>query len=254
VAADPFRVLRLRPKRSAVLLDFDGTLAPIVDDPEAARLLEGVADVLRRLSERFALVGVVSGRPVDFLAKVLPGEVAVSGLYGLELARDGERSDHAQAGAWREVVADVAASSDARGPAGMHVENKGLSLTLHYRTHPELAAAVRRWADSQAARSGLRVRAAKMSVELHPPVDADKGSALIELSRTADLRAAIYVGDDLGDLPAFTALDQLATEGVHIVRVAVAGPETPAELIEAADVVVEGPSGVLELLASLADG
>jgi trehalose 6-phosphate phosphatase len=254
VAADPFRVLRLRPKRSAVLLDFDGTLAPIVDDPESAQLIEGAADILRRLARRFALVGVVSGRPVDFLTKIIPAEVAVSGLYGLELARDGERFDHAPAGAWREVVADVAASSRARGPAGMNVENKGLSLTLHYRTHPEIAEAVGRWADTQASRSGLLVRPAKMSVELHPPVEVDKGSALLDLSRTTDLRAAIYVGDDLGDLPAFSALDQLAAEGVHIVRVAVAGPETPDDLLEAADVVVEGPGGVLELLESLATG
>ncbi len=252
MADDPFRELRRRPKRGAVLLDFDGTLAPIVDDPDAARLLEDAADILRRLARRFALVAVLSGRPVDFLTSRLPPEVLVSGLYGLELSRNGRRSDHSQAGAWREVVADVAASSDARGPAGMRVERKGLSLTLHYRAHPELAAAVRRWADTQAARSGLVVRAAKMSVELHPPLEVDKGSALIELCRTTDVRAAMYVGDDIGDLPAFTALDLLATEGVQIVRVAVAGPEAPAELIDAADVVVQGPRGVLDLLESLA--
>ncbi len=252
MADDPFRALRHRPKRSAVLLDYDGTLAPIVDDPEAAKLLDGAADVLGRLARKFALVAVLSGRPVDFLAGRLPPEVLISGLYGLELRRSGQRSDHPQAGAWREVVADVVASSDARGPAGMRVERKGLSLTLHYRTHPELAEAVREWAEAQAARSGLVVHPAKMSIELHPPVDADKGSALIELCRAADVRAAMYIGDDRGDLPAFSGLERLAAEGVHVVRVAVSGPETPSELTEAADVLVEGTSGVLELLESLA--
>jgi len=251
---DPFRVVRRRPKRSAVLLDFDGTLAPIVNDPDAARPLEETAAVLQALARRFALVAVLSGRPVDFLTAWLPPEVVVSGLYGLEFAHEGHRSDHPQAGAWREVVADVAASSDARGPAGMRVERKGLSLTLHYRTHPELASAVERWAKSQAARSGLVVRTAKMSVELHPPIDADKGSTLIELCRNADVRAAMYVGDDIGDLPAFGALDRLAADGVDIVRVAVAGPEAPPELLDAADVTVEGTAGVLGLLESLATG
>jgi len=252
VADDPFRALRHRPTRSAVLLDFDGTLAPIVDDPDAAWPRDGVADVLGRLARKFALVAVLSGRPVDFLAGRLPAEVLISGLYGLELSQNGRRSDHAQAGAWREVVADVAASSDAHGPSGMRVERKGLSLTLHYRTRPKLAKAVKDWADGQAARSGLVAHPAKMSVELHPPVDADKGSALIELCRAADVRAAMYVGDDRGDLPAFIALEQLATEGVDIVRVAVAGPETPVDVTEAADVLVEGTPGVLELLESLA--
>ena len=93
----------------------------------------------------------------------------------------------------------------------MRVERKGLSLTLHYRTNPQLAEAVRMWADFQAARSGLLVRPAKMSVELHPPIDVDKGSALIELCRAADVRAAMYVGDDIGDLPAFAALDNSPT-------------------------------------------
>ncbi len=238
--------------RAAVLLDFDGTLAPIVDDPEAARPLDGASDVLGRLARKFALVAVLSGRPVDFLADRLPAEVMISGLYGLELSRSGLRSDHPQAGAWREVVADVASSSDARGPSGMRVERKGLSLTLHYRTRPELADAVRDWADAQAARSGLVVHRAKMSVELHPPIDADKGSALIELCRAADVRAVMYVGDDRGDLPAFRALEQLAAEGVDVVRVAVSGPETPVDLTEAADVLVEGTPGVLQLLESLA--
>ncbi len=252
MAEDPLGVLRRRPKRSAVMLDFDGTLAPIVDDPAAARPREETRRLLQRLARRFALVAVLSGRPVDFLTELLPPEVLTSGLYGLESSRGGRRDDNPQAGAWREVVADVAASSDAHGPAGMAVERKGLSLTLHYRTHPQLARAVRRWADGQAARSGLVVHPAKMSVELHPPVDVDKGSSLIELCRAADVKAAMYVGDDVGDLPAFRALDQLASDGVHTVRVAVAGPETPAELTAAADLVVEGTDGVLGLLDSLA--
>lgn len=239
-----------RPADAAVLLDFDGTLSPIVEDPASARPLDGVTDALTRLAARFGLVGITSGRPVDFLLPLLPDGLVLSGLYGLEVVRDGRRSDRAGAGAWREVVADVARSSADRGPDGMGVESKGLSLTLHYRSRPELAAAVAEWARQQGARSGLEVRPAKMSVELHPPIAADKGTAVEEL--VAGLDAVCFVGDDRGDLPAYDALDRLAARGVHALRVAVASDEAPDELIGRADLVVDGPAEVLDLLNRLA--
>ncbi|MDD9368874.1 MAG: trehalose-phosphatase [Acidimicrobiales bacterium] len=239
-----------RPADAAVLLDFDGTLSPIVEDPASARPLDGVTDALTRLAARFGVVGITSGRPVDFLLPLLPDGLVLSGLYGLEVVRDGQRTDRAGAGAWREVVADVVRSSADRGPAGMGVESKGLSLTLHYRSHPELAAAVAEWARQQGARSGLEVRPAKMSVELHPPIAADKGTAVEEL--VEGLAAVCFVGDDRGVLPAYDALDRLAARGVHALRVAVASDEAPDELIDRADLVVEGPAEVLDLLNRLA--
>ena len=159
-----------QPRRSGVLLDFDGTLSPIVTNPEVARLLEGAAEVLLALARRYRVVAVLSGRPVSFLEPLIPASVVLCGLYGLEVVRDGERLDHPWAGAWREVIDDVAAQSRARGPEGMRVESKGISLTLHYRENPEAGPDVEAWAVQQAARSGLRVRPARMSVELHPPI------------------------------------------------------------------------------------
>lgn len=238
-----------RASRSGVLLDFDGTLSPIVEDPEEARPLEGVTDVLGGLAGRYSMVAVLSGRPIGFLEPLVPDGVAVAGLYGLELLRDGRRTDHPNAGAWREVVGDVVRSSLGLGPRGMHVESKGLSLTLHYRSHPELAGEVLDWAVAQGARSGLVVRPARMSVELHPPIDADKGTALELLA--GGLQAVCYAGDDVGDLPAFDALDRLEGDGVHTVRVAVSSQESAPELLDRADLVVEGPEGVLELLREL---
>lgn len=239
-----------RPADAAVILDFDGTLSPIVDDPASARPLDGVTAALSDLADRFGLVGIISGRPTDFLVPLLPEGLVVSGLYGLEVVRDGRRSDRAGAGAWREAVADVVRSSADRGPDGMVVESKGLSLTLHYRTRPEIAASVVEWARQQGARSGLEVRTAKMSVELHPPIAADKGTAVEELAD--GLAAVCFVGDDRGDLPAYDALDRLAARGVRTLRVAVASDEAPDELIDRADLVVDGPAEVLDLLRRLA--
>jgi trehalose 6-phosphate phosphatase len=236
------------PARAAVLTDFDGTLSPIVDDPASAQPLPGVVDVLDRLHARFGLVGVVSGRPVSYLLDRLGDRLWLSGLYGLEQVVDGERLPTEGAAEWRPVVDEVAALGvDELGPL---VEHKGLSLTLHFRTAPERELAVRSWADRQADRTGLVVRSAKASVELHPPVAADKGTVV---EAVADRFGAVcFLGDDLGDLPAFDALDRLAVAGTHVVRVGVRTPEAPAAVLDRADVVVDGPEGSLALLEALA--
>lgn len=235
--------------QAGILTDFDGTLSPIVERPEAARPLEGIPELLDRLSERYAIVGVLSGRPVAFLQAWLPSSLLLSGLYGLEVVRGGVRDDHPSGGMWREVIDDVATVARATGPKDMRVESKGLSLTLHYRGHPELEGEVQALAERQAARSGLSLRTARMSYELHPPIDADKGTALRDLAH--GLEAVCFLGDDRGDLPAFAELERLAGEGVLTVRIAVRSDEAPDELLDAADVVVDGPEGARDLLQQL---
>ena len=241
--------IRAAASHAGILTDFDGTLAPIVDEPDAARPLEGIAELLAQLADRYALVAVLSGRPVTFLEQWLPSTVLLSGLYGLEVVRDGIRHDHPSGGMWREVVDDVATVARAAGLSGMRVESKGLSLTLHYRGHQELEGAVRELAEHQAARSGLSLRPARMSYELHPPIDADKGTALRDLANGLD--ALCFLGDDRGDLPAFVELERLSSQGVTTARIAVRSDEAPEELLDAADLVVDGPEGVLELLREL---
>lgn len=229
--------------------DFDGTLAAIVDDPAAAAPVEGAAEVLAALADRYATVAVVSGRPVSFLQPHLPAGVEVHGLYGLERLVDGWRRDHDAAGAWREAVGDVVTAARRWAPDGVGVESKDLSITLHYRTRPDAADEVLRFAETWAARSGLALRPARMSVELHPPLAVDKGSVLRSL---ADGRsAACFIGDDAGDLPAFSALDALAADGVSTVRIAVRSTESPPELLARADGVVDGPDGTVAFLRSL---
>lgn len=240
---------RADPAAVAVVLDYDGTLSPIVADAAAAVPQEGVADLLARLRDHLGLVAVVSGRPIDFLAPLLPPGLVLAGLYGLELAVGEQRLDHPQAGNWREVVDDVAGRAEVRGPAGVVVERKGLSLTLHYRTAPDQAGATAAYASEEAQRSGLVARPARMSWELHPPIEVDKGTAVLELAD--GFGAVAFAGDDLGDLPGFDALDELAARGVATLRIAVDSAEAPVELLERADVVVDGPEGLVTLLESL---
>jgi len=262
-APDPLVLLTADPPSTAVLCDFDGTLADIVDDPAVARPVAGAPDVLARLAATYGRVGVLSGRPLDFLGPFFPPEVFLAGLYGLEVRDGGVRRTHPDAERWRSVIDDAAWSCERLGPAGMRVEHKGLSVTLHYRSAPELADAVGALAGAEAARTGLEARSARMSVELHPPVAADKGTAL--RGATAGMTTVFYVGDDLGDLPAFDALDELAGAagpeapspgaGVTVtLRGVVRSDEVDPVLLARADVVFDRPSDVVGFLERVATG
>ena len=247
---DALDALRRDPAAAGVFVDFDGTLSPIVRSAADARPLPGAGDVLQRLTEVLGRVAVVSGRPVSYLAEHLPDSVELHGLYGLEFRIDGEVRARADSDRWRPVVDEVAADAEATvASAGVDVEHKGLSLTLHFRRVPAAEDAAVEWARAAAARTDLHLRAAKMSLELHPPVAVDKGTVVEE--RSDGLQAVAYIGDDLGDLPAFDALDRLAERGVDAVKVAVRTPDVSEALTQRAHLLVDGPEGALALLRSL---
>ncbi len=245
-------MLREHPERTAVLSDFDGTLALLVNDPLEARLLEGSVEALTRLTQKYGLVGVVSGRPVSFLAQHLTvSGLWVSGLYGLESMIDGEIVEMEEALPWRSVVGEVVHLTREALP-GLIAEDKGLSMTIHFRTAPEREAEVREWVDQVAISSGLLVREAKASMELHPPVLADKGSVIeAKVQAHGGLETVCFLGDDRGDLPAFAALTRLGEDGMRVVRIAVRTPETPDALLSQADLSVDGPQGALTFLEAL---
>jgi len=244
---EPFR---RQPRRAAVLSDFDGTLAPIVEDPEASRPLPQVVEVLGALAGRYGRVGIVSGRPVAFLRSHLDDErLVLVGQYGLEWRRGRELVVHPEAERWQPVVEEVAALADREVAPGILVERKGLAVTLHYRGQPALEAAGKAWAEGQAARTGLAVLPGRLAYELRPPLELDKGTAV--KGAAEGMGAACFIGDDRGDLPAFDALDQLAATGVDTVRVGVLSIEAPPEILGRADLVVDGPEGVLRFLRAL---
>jgi trehalose 6-phosphate phosphatase len=233
-------------------LDYDGTLAPIVADPAAARPLPGLPELLARLAGRLAVVAVISGRPVSFLLDTLEAArgVRLFGLYGMErVTSDGAVQVAPAVERWRPVVAAVAERAGRTAPAGLEVEAKGLTVTLHWRRAPEAGSWARAFGADEAERVGLVLQPGRMALELRPPVPLDKGTVVAELGRGRS--AAAYIGDDAGDLPAFAALGDLTPGGVEVARVAVADPEGPASLVEAADVVLAGPAEVVALLHRL---
>jgi trehalose 6-phosphate phosphatase len=246
---DSLAPLRRDPATAGIFSDFDGTLSPIVDDPGLAEPVAGVPGLLAELARRYAVVAVVSGRPVAFLAARLPASVLLAGLYGLEVQRHGEQEIDPEAERWRAAVSAAAARLRAAVPSGVLVEPKGLSVTCHYRTNPSLEPQVLTLAQEVASATGLVARRGRKSVELLPPIHTDKGTVIRKWA--ADLHSACYLGDDLGDLAAFRALDELATRGISTARIAVRSDEAPVELLQAADVIVDGPEGAAGLLHTL---
>ncbi len=241
--------LRHAPTTTGIIVDYDGTLSPIVDDPTMAVPADGAASLLEALSDRYGVVMIVSGRPLAYLQTRLPRTVSMVGLYGLEGSTDGDRWEHPNGGAWRECMTDLAMRAEAHGPKGMRVELKDLSITLHYRGIPDLQPAVEAYAIEQARSAGLHARPARMSMELQPPIGTDKGTVIETFC--AECTAVLFAGDDLGDLPAFDALDRLARRGLTTVKVAVGSDEAPPLLLSRADLVVGSPAALVSTLQQL---
>lgn len=233
---DVLAPLREEPARAAVLLDVDGTLAPIVARPDLAAVPEEARAELRRLVGRYALVACVSGRTGEEAARL----VGVSGLvyvgvHGLELSPEAER--------WRGTLRPFASEP------WPWVEDKGLTVAFHWR-EAENEVEARRSLEVVAERAraaGLEARWGRKVLELRPPVEADKGTAVRVLLGERGLQRALYAGDDTTDLDAFRGLDGLEVA----VRVAVASAEGPRELREAADLVLGSPAKLRELLRVL---
>ena len=243
--------LRADPSRALVALDYDGTLAPVVADPARAVPAPGAVDVLAALADRVGQVAVVTGRPAGVAVRLggldrVP-RLVVLGQYGAERWSAGRL--HVP-----PPLPGVAAARTALAglPEGAVLEDKGLSLVVHTRRSSDpagLQAELEPRLRAVAADHGLELHLGRLVLELRPP-GFDKRAALLSLCAPPP-SAVLFAGDDLGDLPAYEAVRSLRAEGVPGVLVCSGSQEGPAALREQADVVVDGPAGVVDLLAAL---
>ncbi|MER5780453.1 trehalose-phosphatase [Streptomyces mobaraensis] len=262
--------LLARPRRAIVALDFDGTLAEIVPDPERARAHPAAVPALARLAPHLDSVAVITGRPAGVAVRYggfagVPGleRMAVLGHYGAERwdAATGTVRSPAPHPGIAAVQAELPGVLDASGAwhgtwvETAPIENKGgRAVAVHTRRAPDPQGAFRALEKplaELAARHGLIVEPGRLVLELRPP-GMDKGVALADHVRATGADCVLYAGDDLGDLAAFDAVERLRAEGLTGVLVC-SGSTEVTELAERADLVVDGPKGVVGLLEALAD-
>jgi trehalose 6-phosphate phosphatase len=234
---DALARLVAQPDLAALFLDVDGVLAPIVERPEDARVPESTRSALARLAERYGLVACVTGRPSDVAREIVGvADLTYVGEHGLEL--------DPRARAWAGQIHRFAA-----GVRWQFLEEKPLSSAFHYRraADPEAARLALEKVASEALAEGFRTRWGRFVLEVLPPVDANKGTAVRTLLEETGLRRGLYAGDDTTDLDGFDALDGLDVS----VRVAVVSSEGPSALGERADLLIGSTDAFAELLSEL---
>ena len=252
------KALLAEPASALIGSDFDGTLSPIVPEPEKAYAHPAAIAALRRLAASVGTLAVITGRPVAQAVELggladVPG-IIVLGHYGWERWEDGQVSaPPAPPGvaAARRDLPGVLASAGA--PEGTWIEDKGYALAVHTRRTADPEGALERLREPLAVlaeRTGLVVEPGRLVIELRPP-GMDKGTALTGLARQRQARSVMFCGDDLGDLAAFAAVRALRSDGVPGVAVCSASPESALPASQA-DLVVDGPDGVAALLAGIA--
>ena len=227
------------PEEAAIFLDFDGVLAPIVQRPENAYPPAETRTELLRLTGRYPLVAVVSGRAGDDVRKrVAVDGIVYVGSHGLELDRQADR--------WRQQIVDF--SAGAPWPPS-ETELKGLSVAFHYRHRVDERAAVLELEElaERAHEEGLVARFGRKVLEVLPPVGSNKGTAVRHLLDGAGLSRALVAGDDVTDLDAFRAVEELE----HKIRVAVLADESPSLLADHAELVLASTGEFLDLLRRL---
>jgi trehalose 6-phosphate phosphatase len=252
--------IRSDPAHAAVLLDIDGTLAPIVRHAADAHVPEATRTLLIEIAKRYRVVGCVSGRRASTARQIVAiGTIAYVGNHGAELLRPGStRPDvDEELAAWTARVREFAARIYTAEHQRLRVrsEDKDSIAAFHWRGAPdeELAADAVREIARRAEEEGLAVHWGRKVLEVRPPVLLDKGLGIAALLHGGPVKAAVYVGDDTTDLDAFRGLRTLVEAGEleTAVCVAVSSDEAPPDLAREADVTVDGTAGVRGLLEAL---
>jgi trehalose 6-phosphate phosphatase len=234
VLAEALRPVTEDPRRAGIFLDVDGTLAPIVERAEDARVPPATASLLAGLADRYACVACITGRSAEDAQRLVGVDgITYVGSHGADLLSAEELAE------WAPRVHAFVQEQDT---GDLRVEDKGAIVALHWRGMPEAEEVARRVADAAEA-AGFATHWGRMVLEIRPPIAFDKGRVVDELMRRHDLRVALYAGDDRTDLDAFEVLVG--------VKVGVRSDEGPPEIVERADLVVDGPEGLVAVLQAL---
>jgi trehalose 6-phosphate phosphatase len=259
--AETLRPLTDAPREAAVFCDIDGTLAPIVQRAEDAKVPDQTSRLHGTLARRYGCVACISGRSVAEARRLVGvGGIAYAGMHGVEMLWPGATHPEMspEVSAWAERVREFVRDNNSRELRILRVriEDKGPISAFHWRGAPDEQAAQERVKEiaGVAEEAGFHVHWGRKVLEIRPPLPIDKGQAVRALVDHFPVRAALFGGDDVTDLDAFGALDELVADGRlgQAVRVGLRSDEGPPEIVERADLVVDGVPGFQAVLQALA--
>lgn len=253
--AEQIELLRRQRSQTGIFLDFDGTLAPIVQDREAAAIVPGGPEVLSALARTFPLVAFISGRgAADLYPRVGADGPRYFGLYGAEEMTPAGLVQAPEAAEWRRTVQELSAQAveliRSQRLAGCEAENKDLALSLHYRNSgfADAPEALSAWAIEAAATHGFKLGTGRMVLELKP-APVSKAETFVRLAGESGVKNALIAGDDAADVEMM--LRSVGVVPGVLLRVGVVSSEAPAGMLENSDLQVTSPHGVVELLERL---
>lgn len=247
----------LKAARVGLITDVDGTISPIVNTPSAAQVTPRARALLRELHERLALVAVISGRAAaDVRDRVGIADLVYVGNHGMERWNGHAVETPPAVQRFRPQIEAARDALQTHISAGLLLEDKNATLSLHYRNAPDpdiAAAYLRPIVEQVSAQHGLKVHAGRMIFEIRPPLTIHKGTAFQALVTDYQLETAFYIGDDITDVDAFTMARRLRESGVcQAFAVGVeSGADTPPSVRQTSDFCVDGVAGVEGFLAWL---
>lgn len=244
------------PPKTAIVSDIDGTLHPIIDRPEHIQFYDYTPTLLENLAEKYALVGLITGRSMDSALQIIkaPGVVYVAN-HGMEICRDHNRSVAGEVQQYLPQIRtalEMISKSDLANEPGIFIEDKYVSVAVHYRQAPEKMHDVEALLNKINDDMGLKLVKGRKVRELHPPVDINKGSAIESLLKDQGINLALYLGDDLSDIHAFRALKQIQWPKFQSITIGVRSAEVPQlETEDSIDYLINNVEESIELLGML---
>lgn len=249
-------LLKECPPKTAILSDIDGTLHPIIDRPEVIQFYDYTPTLLEALSDRYAMVGLITGRSMTSALEIIRARgIVYLANHGMEICRDDGRQLADGLEQYlpliRSAFDTISQSSIAKDP-GIFIEDKDVAVAVHYRQAPDKGTEVDSLLQSISDELGLKVVKGRKVRELHPPVTIDKGTAIERLLQDQGINIAMYMGDDLSDIHAFRALKQIQWPKFQSITIGVRSAEVPQlETEPSIDYLIDSVDDSIELLRML---
>ena len=238
-------------QKTAIVTDVDGTISQIAPTPGEAVLSPPMKDVILRLSEKFQMVAVVSGRPVEDVKRMIGIEgLLYVGNHGMEYMKNGRIHVDEDTKRYIQSINEAACKikkEESCNAEGVLLEDKGLCFSIHYRLckDPNAREILLNALKDMEELKGLQIKEGRKIIEIRPPTGYDKGKILERIIHENNISRLLYLGDDVTDSDAFQKLNELKSQGkVDAESIIIISGEIPSKIKEEASYFLESVDDV----------